>query len=69
MPTVRVLLDDTKEIREVEVTGYEVPPHYRRAAARGIGQVPMRPVFSVPGYVITQPEITPPEYDYVAVRP
>ncbi len=68
MPTVRVLLDDTKEVREIEITGYETAPRYKRAAARGFGQVPMRPIISVPGYAITQPEFTPSEYDFLAVR-
>ena len=67
MPTVRVLLADTREIREVEVTEMETPPQYARAAARGFGAVPLRPKINIPGYVITQPEFTS-EYDYVAQR-
>jgi len=68
MLTVRVLLDDTNEIREIEVTETEIPPQYMRAARRGVGAVPRRPKIVIPGYTITQPEFTPPEYDYVAVR-
>lgn len=68
MPTVRVLLADTREIRDVEVTEMETPPQYARAAARGLGAVPLRPKINIPGYVITQPEFTPPEYDYIAQR-
>ena len=68
MPIVRVLLADTGEVRQVEVTEIEMPPQYARAARRGLGPVPLRPKIIVPGYVITQPEFTPPEYEYVAQR-
>ena len=68
MTTVRVLIADTREVREVEVTEMEMPPQYARAARRGLGAVPMRPKIDIPGYVITQSEFTPPEYDYIAQR-
>ena len=65
---VRILLEDTGSIIDYEVTETEVPARFAAAARRGIGPVPRIPVIKIQGYEITQPETTPTEYDYVAVR-
>lgn len=68
MQTVRVLLNDTKEIREIKIPETEIPTQYMRAARRDIGSVPRRLKSVILGYTVPQPEFTPPEHDYVAIR-
>jgi hypothetical protein len=61
----RVLLEDTKEIRDVEIRDTRPvstrSPWWARPGPDG-------PVFAIPSYAITEPKFTPPEYGYVAVR-